>query len=397
MTDRLYHTDAALLRFDAAVHAVDAGGHQVVLDRTAFYPTSGGQPHDTGTLGGVRVVDVTENDDETVVHHLEAPLAARPGDAVAGAVDAARRHDHRQQHSGQHLISALAEDRFGWRTVSMHIGADGCTVDLEVAALGDEGLATLEAQVNEAVAAALPVSVSFEDAAVASGLRKPSARGGTLRIVTIAGVDRNACGGTHVAHTAQIGLVRLLRTEAVRGGTRVAYLCGDRALRQARQSQAWLQQAARQLSAAPHEVPELVARQGERLQAQERELARLRETLAAHEARQWHAEATPGADGVRRVVRHVEGAVKGHEALARAAAALSGCVLLLLSPGTGGVLLAASADSGVDAGAALKGALTALGGRGGGTPRLAQGALPAGTPLAPVEGALRAALGFAGA
>ena len=390
MTDRLYFTDAALLHFHAIVRGVDPSGRRVLLDRSAFYPTSGGQPHDTGTLAGVRVVDVTEDPDGSVVHHLEAPLPAPVGAEVEGAVDGARRRDHRQQHSGQHLLSALAEDRFGWRTLAVHIGAEGCTVDLDAAAIAEGALETLETAVNEAVGAALLVTVTFEPAATATGLRKPSAREGTLRLVTIAGVDRNACGGTHVAHTAEIGVVQLLRTEAMRGGTRVTFLCGDRAWRQLRQGHAWLQQAARQLSAAPHEVPELVARQGERLVATERELARLREALAVHDVRQWHADAAPGADGVRRLVRQVEGAVKGHEALARAASALPQCALLLLSPGTGGVLLAASADSGVDAGAALKGALAAQGGRGGGSPRLAQGALPAGTPLA----ALQAALGF---
>lgn len=392
MTDRLYHTDAALLHFPATVRAVAAAGRQVVLDRTAFYPTSGGQPHDTGVLAGVAVVEVTEAGDD-VVHHLAEALPATVGESVEGTVDAARRHDHRQQHSGQHLLSALAEDRFGWRTLSVHIGADGCTVDLDAAAIDDAAMEALEAQVNAEVAAAHPVTVTFEPAATATGLRKPSERGGTLRIVTIAGgLDRNACGGTHVAHTAQIGVVRLLRAEAMRGGTRVAFLCGDRALRQVRQAHAWLQQAARQLSAGADEVPELVARQAERLVAQERELARLREAVGTHEARLLHATATPDADGVRRLVYEVEGAVKAHEALGRAAAALPGCALLLLSHATGGVLLAASADSGIDAGARLKAALAAHGGRGGGTPRLAQGALPAGTPLLP----LLSALGFGG-
>ena len=397
MTDRLYYADAGVLHFDATVTGVSADGRQLVLDRSAFYPTSGGQPHDTGVLAGVAVVDVTEADgvgdaDGAVVHHLAAPYGGAVGDRVTGAVDGARRLDHQQQHSGQHLLSALAEDRFGWRTVGMHIGAAGCTVDLDTAGVGDEALAALEAQVNDAVAAARPVTVSFEAAATATGLRKPSARGGTLRIVTIAGVDRNACGGTHVAHSAQVGLVRLLRGEGIRGGTRVHFLCGTRALRQARQAHAWLHEAARTLSAGVEELPGVVARQADRLVAQERELTRLRETLGAHEARLLHATAAPDADGVRRLVFEVQGGVKAHEPLARAAAALPGCALLLLSHDTGGVLLAASADSGVDAGARLKGALAAHGGRGGGTPRLAQGALPAGAPLLPLLGAL----GFGG-
>lgn len=391
MTTRLYYADATTLHFDAAVLAVEGDGRRVVLDRSAFYPASGGQPHDTGTLGGAAVVDVTE-DGEAVVHHLAAPLAVRAGDRVAGAVDGPRRRDHQQQHSGQHLVSALAEDRFGWRTLGMHIGSELCTVDLDVAAPGETALAALEAQANDEVARALPVTVSFEDAATATGLRKPSDRTGTLRIVTIAGLDRNACGGTHVAHTAEIGAVRLLRTEAVRGGTRVTYLCGGRAVRQARQAQAWLQAAARTLSAGVEELPALVARQAERVTAQERELARLREALAVHEARHLHDATRPGADGVRRLVQAVDGPVKGHEALARAAAALPRCALLLVSPATGGVLLAASADSGVDAGALLKGALGALGGRGGGSPRQAQGTLPDAERLA----ALAAALGFPG-
>jgi alanyl-tRNA synthetase len=161
MTDRLYYSDATWLAFDAVVRHLDPSRLQVVLDRSAFYPTSGGQPHDIGVLAGIPVVDVTESD-EHVVHHLSAPLAASVGDRVDGVVDAARRFDHMQQHSGQHLLSAVLEDRYGWPTVSVHFGSDSCSLDLRTDAVAAHDLIEAERLVNGHV---------FENRAITRHLR----------------------------------------------------------------------------------------------------------------------------------------------------------------------------------------------------------------------------------
>jgi alanyl-tRNA synthetase len=377
MTDRLYYTDASCLAFTATVVARDDRGTRVVLDRSAFYPTSGGQPHDTGVLGGVAVLDVTEADDGTIVHHLAAPLPLADGTPVDGAVDATRRLDHMQQHSGQHLLSAVLEDRFGWPTVSVHIGADGCALDLAAESIPPDALREAERIVNGHVHENRPITVGFEDAATATGLRKPSERGGLLRIVTIAGLDRNACGGTHVAHTGAIGPVLLRRTERTRGTVRVEFRCGQRAVARARADMERLLTAAGTLTAGVDELPTLVAALVEERRQLEKANAQLTEQLVAHEAQRLHALAPLGPHG-HRFIEHAspDTPVKAQQSLAQQVVALGGAVYLAVSAAPPAVLLAASADTGVACGARLREALQAVGGRGGGTPTLAQGSAP---------------------
>jgi alanyl-tRNA synthetase len=231
MTNRIYYTDAYRTEFTAAVIDRADDGKRVYLDETAFYPTSGGQLHDLGTLGGVKVVDVVDEDDR-IAHVLSAPLGATT--PVRGEIDWTRRHDHMQQHTGQHLLSAVLEDLFGFKTVSVHFGAEYSTLDLDAELVTYQQLVAAEARANETVAEARPVTVTFEDARAAAGLRKDSDREGTLRIVSIEGVDRSACGGTHVRTTAEIGTVLLRSTEKIRKATRVEFVCGARAVRRAR-------------------------------------------------------------------------------------------------------------------------------------------------------------------
>ena len=218
MTERLYYHDSRLLEFDAAAveHAGDA--RRLVLDRTAFYPTSGGQPHDTGVLGGARVIDVIE-EAQRIVHVVDAAV---PLGTVHGTVDGFRRRDHTEQHTAQHLVSALAADRLGWDTVSVHFGADSSSIEFATPAASDEQLRRLEHWANEIVGEAREVSIGFEDATVAerTGLRKPSGRVGDIRVITITDLDRSACGGTHLSRTSEIGSVLLLGVEKIRGQVR---------------------------------------------------------------------------------------------------------------------------------------------------------------------------------
>jgi alanyl-tRNA synthetase len=210
MTERLYYTDAYTTQFTATV--IEVAGDRVYLDRTLFYPTSGGQPHDLGTLGGEPIADVVDENDR-IAHVVARPSRLTVGQQITGTLDWTRRHDHMQQHTGQHLLSAVFEDLFGHKTVSVHFGDEYATLDLDVDMLSADRTARAERRANELVMEGHLVHVSFENAATATGLRKPSDREGEIRIVEIAGIDRSACGGTHVRNTAEIGPVTIRRVE----------------------------------------------------------------------------------------------------------------------------------------------------------------------------------------
>lgn len=382
MTERLYYTDAASLSFEGTIVAVDEGGRRVYLDRTAFYPTSGGQPHDTGVLGEVRVVDVMD-EGARIAHVLDAPIGRAAGARVRGVVDAARRRDHMQQHTGQHLLSAVFEELFGAATVSVHFGGETSLVELDAAELTPEQLAAAEQRANALVAEGRPVTVAFEDAATASGLRKATQREGIVRIVTIAGLDRSACGGTHVASTAEIGPVLLRGVERIRQRVRVQFLCGHRALAAARRDHELLRAMAGAFSAAPADLPDLVTAQSARLRALEAERSELLRQLSTARAAALHGAAAMGADGRRWVTERLPpGAMERLRETARAMSELPGAVYIGTVEGAGTIVVAAAADTGLDAGALLKAALTAAGGKGGGSAQMAQGSVPdaAGVP-----------------
>lgn len=389
MTDRLYYTDSYCTSFSAHVVATADDGRRVYLDRTAFYPTSGGQPHDLGTLAGVAVIDVIDENGR-VAHLLAAPLTVPIGVAVDATIDEARRADHMQQHTGQHLLSAIFADEYGMATVSVHFGDDSSTLDVAGAGVDTAMLRDAERRANVLVAANRDVMVTFEDAATATRLRKASEREGTVRIVTIADVDRSACGGTHVQRTGEIGCVLLRRAERTKGNTRIEFLCGQRAVRRASADAELLAKAARLFTASVAELPALVERQQQRLLDLEREQRRLTTELARHEARARWESTPPDADGVRRLQLVHEGAVRDLEPLAQAITALGACVVVVTSMTPAEVMYATSADTHINAGDTLRSALTVHGGRGGGSPRLAQGSVPHGHQIA----AVIATLGF---
>jgi alanyl-tRNA synthetase len=391
MTSRLYYTDAYTTAFEGRITELSADGQRVYLDQTAFYPTSGGQPFDLGSLGGARIADVVD-EDERVAHVLAAPLdGARLGDTVRGEVDWRRRFDHMQQHTGQHLLSAVFADLFGYETVSVHFGAERSSLDLGVGAIDAAQLGEAERRANEVVWENRPVTVRFEEASTASGLRKPPPREGTLRIVTIDGIDRSACGGTHVRSTGEIGAITLRGTERVRKQTRVEFLCGGRVVRQAHTDFEALCAIAASVKASIAEAPALVAAQNAELRDALAARKRLEGELAVHEARALYDIAAPTPGGVRvAVVRRDAGSVEELRPLAQAFASLSRAVFVaaVASPAT--VLVAASDDAGVNAGNVLKTALAAASGRGGGSPRLAQGTVPNAEALESVLSAIRA-------
>ena len=377
MTDRLYYTDSYLRDFSARI--VAASDSVVYLDRTAFYPTSGGQPFDLGSIGGAAVLDVAVEGDR-MAHRLEAPLPVGPVDC---AIDWTRRYDHMQQHTGQHLISAVFEDLFGLHTVSFHLGADSATIDVEGAAVDARTLVAVERRANEIIYENRPVAVIFENAAEAQGLRKPSDREGTLRIVSIDGLDRSACGGTHLRATGEIGAVLLRKTEKIRQATRVEFVCGSRAVRRARADYEALAKTAQLFSSALDEVPAAVAAQLETARAGDKARKKLELDLAAYRGRELYDRTAPSHDGVRRATERLDrGSLEELRAVAQNFTAQGKSVFLASLADPPSVLLATSADSGVDAGQLVKAAVTAAGGRGGGNARMAQGSVPSPEALA---------------
>jgi alanyl-tRNA synthetase len=373
MTTRLYYTDSYLTSFEARVVDVSDDGRRVYLDRTAFYPTSGGQPHDLGTLSGGRIKEVVDEGDR-IAHVLEEPVRVEAS-RVAGEIAWERRFDHMQQHTGQHLISAVLEEAFGHHTVSVHFGSEYSSLDLDVEALSAERIFQAEARANLIVAENRPVTVSFEDASEVSGLRKESGRTGTLRIVSIADLDRSACGGTHVRATGEIGAILIRKVERVRKFARLEFVCGLRAVRRARADFEALTRIATSLSASLDDAPELVAAQTEQLRAAENERRRMERELAGYRARAMYDAARSDGSGLR-VVRHEGTSMDELRALAQAVVALPRAVLVgtLVQPPS--LLLATSEDSAIDAGRTLRDVVTKIGGRGGGSSRVAQGSVP---------------------
>ncbi|MEZ5317743.1 MAG: alanyl-tRNA editing protein [Vicinamibacterales bacterium] len=395
MTTRLYYTDALRFRFDATVRACEAtdGGFAVTLDRTAFYPTSGGQPFDTGRLGGARVIDVVDREPDEVVHLVDAPL--EPGTTVEGEVDATRRFDHMQQHTGQHVLSAAFERTCGVATTSFHLGAETATIDLAREVSADE-VARAEAEACRVVFENHPVTVRFVGEAEAADLplRKESKRTGTLRLVEIADVDLSACGGTHVPETGRIGLIAVAGWERFKGATRVTFVCGGRARRSHGRLRDVVAAGARVLSVAGDDLPASVERLLADTKALQRQVKRQGEELAVSRAARSLAEAE--TSGAVRVVLRAEPDLDagGLKALASAIVQTPGCVVVLVGGGGDGapapVVAARSADVGWDAGAWVKAAAAATGGRGGGRPEFAQGGLPA--PAATILSLARADL-----
>jgi alanyl-tRNA synthetase len=373
LTDRLYYTDAYLREFEASVIERSDGGVRVYLDRTAFYPTSGGQPHDTGQLGDVDVVDVVDEGDR-VAHLLTAPLLEG---LTRGRLNWDRRFDHMQQHTGQHLLSAVLADLLGYATVGVHFGKDVSTLDLDTGQLTSEQVRLAERRANEVVVQNRPVKVSFEEADEAIGLRKASSRSGTLRIITIEEIDRSACGGTHVSSTGEIGAILIRKVERVRKGTRVEFLCGGRAVQRARSDFDLLSALATQFSASADELPGLIAAGRTELKEAVSTRRALEAELDLYHAKELYAGATLDASGIRRVlVRQAAGSVNTLKGVAQAFASLPRAIFVAATDSPPAILLATSPDSGIDASNVLKGLLAGVGGRGGGSATMAQGTVP---------------------
>lgn len=380
MTTRIYYDDSTTTTFDAVVLACEPAGErfEITLDRTAFYPTSGGQPFDTGSLGEARVVDVVDRDDDRVVHVVTRGI--EPGTRVRGEIDAARRRDHMEQHTGQHVLSAAFDRLCGVATVGFHMGDDACTVDLAREVTTNE-IEAAEGAANQVIREDRPVRIRIVEADQIDsvGLRRESKRQGPLRIVEVDNFDVSACGGTHVATTGGIGMVAAIATEKVRGGTRLSFLCGGRALRGFRERRERLAEAGRLLGVAPLDIVGRVEGLQHEVREAERTIRALRDELAVYRAGAWRASAeTIGPHRV--VLRASTLAATELKSLAQAVVSEPGVVAVLMGEGTPvSVVVARSTDVVLDAGALMKNVTAVLGGRGGGRADLAQGGVSAST------------------
>jgi alanyl-tRNA synthetase len=378
MTDRIYYDDPYVTEFDATVVAVEPApdGHGglvgVLLDRTAFYPTSGGQPFDVGHLGAAAVVDVIDRDDGSILHVIDGELTPGP---VHGRIDWTRRFDHMQQHTGQHVLSAAFDRALQVRTVSFHLGSASSTIDLHREVSAAE-IAKAEADANRVVWEDRPVTIRFAgaDEAARLPLRKESARGGVLRIIEVEDFDVSACGGTHVSRTGAIGIIAVAGTERFRGGTRVEFVCGGRALTAFRALRDTVGGATRLLSVVPADLPAAIERMQSESKDARRQVKDLQSRLAEFEAAALAARAE--ALGPARVVLEVFDGLdaNGLKTIAAAIASQPGHAAVLLSaPPPAAVVVARAADVTIDSGALLRQLTAAFGGKGGGRPELAQG------------------------
>jgi alanyl-tRNA synthetase len=399
-SERLYYSDPFLRTFTATITgAREAAGPergsvwQVTLDRSAFYPTSGGQPFDTGLLRTVSaagahidipVEQVEEDDAGTVWHSVNQPLQLQT--QVQAQIDWTRRFDHMQQHTGQHLLSAVFVRELQAPTVSFHLGEETSTIDLATPAIAHHSLERVERIANEIIGEDRPVTISYAsraeaEAMLASGeLRKLPDREGTIRVVDIANLDRNACGGTHVRATGQIGGLTIRRLEKVSRGVRVEFVCGLRAVRAARADAAVLTETAGLLSTGAPELPGLIKQMLADSKTALKERQRLREELVAHQAAEIVKQA-PLENGFRLIVRGWKDRDRDFVKLlaSRAAGAGSSTVAFFRAEESDPVrvFLARSTDLNFNCGAIMKEALASLGLRGGGSPDLAQGEVPA--------------------
>lgn len=377
----MYYLDGYLTGFTAQVVGRTEDGFRIYLNRTAFYPSSGGQPNDLGSISGCDVVDVVD-EESRIAHILASPF---PSDsAVQALIDWSRRYDHMQQHTGQHLLSAVLSELFRYPTLSFHLGAHVSTIEIGATDLAESQIDEAEARANQVVREARQVTVSFEDAESVAGLRKPSERQGSLRIIEITGFDRSACGGTHVRSTAELGPIFIRKTEKLRGNVRLEFVCGNRALGRSKQDFRIAQTLAKLAATQIDALPEYFESLRTRLAGAEKALRKLELQLARYEGEEVYTSTAPSADGIRRirlVVGRIDEAIR---AKAEACISKGKAAVLISDSENTAVLLACSSDSGLNAGAILKLRLTETGGRGGGSQRIAQGSIADSSVLARV-------------
>jgi alanyl-tRNA synthetase len=392
MTDRLYYHDSFLYNFDAEVREIaETPRPALIFDRTAFYPTSGGQVFDTGTITAgdtkLKVTEVADTEDGRVVHYLEAPVKdIKPGTKIHGQIDASRRRDHMQQHTGQHVLSAAFVRLYNMPTVSFHMADDYCSIDLNTPTLVKAQIDSAERMANEIILENRPVGIRFvtREEAAELGLRKiPVADRNELRIIDIRDWDLSACGGTHVNQTGQIGCILLRKSEKVRQGWRVEFVAGQRAVATARRDFSALTEAAALFSAHIYDVPQQARNALDEVRALRKQREQSQEELAAARAAALLAE-TPESGGRKVIVRSFSDRDLAFvkmlaQQLTRQSA--NAVALLGVTSPQPSLIFAQSPVQPFDMGALMKETVAQLGGRGGGSKDMAQGGVPKGDAL----------------
>jgi len=378
-TERLYYTDSHLIEFDARVVDVTervSGWTAVTLDRTAFYPTGGGQPSDTGTLDGARVVECID-EGETVFHVIQGPTPAI-GSTVKGRVDWSRRLDHIQQHTGQHILSQAFVTLFGAPTRSFRVMDEVCEIDLELTDPTAERIERAVELTNNVIwedRTVIIKHVTPEEAAQLP-LRKDPGREGELRLIEIQGFDLTPCGGTHARHTGEVGLIAVRSWERAKGLTRIEFVAGRRALEDYRRANKTARDVAALFSAGRDEAPVLAERMIEENKELHRRVRALEETATRIEAEELFATATVDSHGVKVITKIFNN--RDPESLKRLAQSLIArhrIVVLLGShdKDAARLVFARSADAPGDMNSLMRGTCATIDGRGGGKPDLAQG------------------------
>ena len=385
-TRRLYYDDSFQDNFTAQVlscepltEAEDGGFRPrwvVLLDQTLLYPTSGGQPNDLGKLADANVVDVQERDDR-ILHLVDRPVDLG---RIEGCIDWPRRFDHMQQHTGQHLLSAVFQERFGLVTVSFHLGEVVSSIDLrgpQPSPLILEGAARAA---NSVIFEDRQITVRYGTAEefATQGVRKEVDRKGILRAIEIAGIDLQPCGGTHLRHTGQLGMILIRGCTKIRQDWRVEFVCGGRAEAAAQSDAILIGQISVQLRCAPKDLSSSVERLLREKEAAAKRVKLLLPRVAGAEAAAMLSAAAPRADGLRIIAQLLTNVEPDYlQQLATALARAEGTVALLAEHETGSLVFAQHPSAGKDMDSLLKKVLEPLGGKGGGSKDFARGGVSA--------------------
>ncbi len=389
-TARLYYDDPYLINFTARIIQTLPIGEKygLVLDRTAFYPESGGQPSDTGHIGGIPVLHVTEENGQ--IRHMVERLPC--GTAVECSIDWQRRLDHMQQHTGQHIVSACFASLYNGDTDSFHLGRDSVSIEINLDRFDVDMAVRVETMANEIAVKNLPVTAEIVDdmRLQIMPLRKRPSVADNIRVVQIQGFDYSPCGGTHVGHTGEVGLIRLKKWEKCKGGYRFQFVCGSRALADYRLQDSITRLLCDQLSVRDFEIKAAMEKLMTDYKAAQKELAAVKQELLAYEADRLLKESRT-VNGIRVVSKAFDGRnINDLKLLAQSIIQQPGHAALLVCRNDAvQVIFSRSEDVDLDMSRLIKAVFPIINGKGGGSPKAAQGG---GSNTAAVEDFLSAAL-----
>jgi len=383
MTIKLFFEDSKLTSFTATIinsKTID-DGVAILLDQTAFYPTSGGQPFDMGNINEERVQDVWE-DPEGIWHRLPSIPKSK---LVNCEIDWSRRFDHMQQHTGQHIISAFFVNLFSANTISFHLGKEHSTIDLDIGEISDDQILELELCANTYIWENHTVSVQTinDDQIKAIPFRKPPQVSGTIRVIKVGKLDASACGGTHVNETGEIGMIKITGFEHYKNGTRISFICGKRALCDYQTKLNSIKKVSRELSIHPDQIYETLIGILNESKEQSRLFRKVQNEAFTYMADKIWNETPISYD--RKIIckhfidmsfddlRNIAKILRNHPKTM--------CLLASTYEDTVRLICTRSEDLlEVNAGEILKKATNLLGGKGGGSPELAQGGAPLTNP-----------------